>query len=131
MGAPGYEGTVTPKLFKALLTLNAYVVLADGTEKIRAIQQWLNRTYLGKSTFFIGPCDGLYSRDVQTALMKAIQCERGVPENPSQRELRRGHPGRAEGQHSGAGRHRHPRAALPRGLCLQRACSPRGLALPQ
>ncbi|MEI5035246.1 hypothetical protein RB201_28860 [Streptomyces sp. S1A(2023)] len=81
MGAPDYEGTVTPKVFKALLTMDAYVVLAGGTEKIRAIQQWLNRTYVNKSTFFIGPCDGHYSRDVQTALLKAIQYEIGIPED--------------------------------------------------
>ncbi|MFJ3596109.1 MULTISPECIES: glycoside hydrolase domain-containing protein [unclassified Streptomyces] len=81
MGAPDYEGRVTPKLFKALLTMDAYVVLAGGTDAIRTIQQWLNRTYLNKSTFFIGPCDGHYSRDVQTALMKAIQYEIGIPED--------------------------------------------------
>lgn len=81
MGAPDHEGKVTPKVFKALLTMDAYVVLAGGTEKIRTIQQWLNRTYLNKSTFFIGPCDGHYSRDVQTALMKAIQYEIGIPED--------------------------------------------------
>ncbi|MFB6664749.1 glycoside hydrolase domain-containing protein [Streptomyces parvus] len=81
MGAPDHEGRVTPKVFKALLTMDAYVLLAGGVDAIRTIQQWLNRTYLNKSTFFIGPCDGHYSRDVQTALMKAIQYEIGIPED--------------------------------------------------
>ncbi|WP_043381878.1 glycoside hydrolase domain-containing protein [Streptomyces mutabilis] len=81
MGLTGHGGTVTPKVFKALLTMDAYIVLAGGSEKVRAIQQWLNRNYLDRSTFFIGPCDGHYSRDVQKALMKAIQYTVGIPED--------------------------------------------------
>lgn len=81
MGLTGSDGTVTPKVFKALLTMDAYIVLAGGSEKVRAIQQWLNRNYLDRSTFFIGPCDGHYSRDVQKALMKAIQYTVGIPED--------------------------------------------------
>jgi peptidoglycan hydrolase-like protein with peptidoglycan-binding domain len=68
-----------PKLFKSLLTMDAYVLLAGGSEQVRAIQQWLNGRYLGKSTFFVIPCDGFYSRDVQQALMKALQYESGIP----------------------------------------------------
>ncbi|WP_432145026.1 glycoside hydrolase domain-containing protein [Streptomyces sp. bgisy084] len=75
------NGMVQPKLFKALLTMDAYVLLAGGSEKVREIQQWLNGRYFKKSTFYVGPCDGIYSRDVQTALMKAIQYELGIPED--------------------------------------------------
>ncbi|MGW4375983.1 glycoside hydrolase domain-containing protein [Streptomyces albidoflavus] len=72
---------IEPKLFKALLTMDAYVLLSGGSEKVREIQQWLNGRYIEKSTFFVGPCDGIYSRDVQTGLMKAIQYEIGIPED--------------------------------------------------
>ncbi|WAP53688.1 glycoside hydrolase domain-containing protein [Streptomyces sp. S465] len=75
------NGWVQPKLFKAILTMDAYVLTQGGSERIREIQQWLNGRYVGKSTYFIGPCDGHYSRAVQQALMKAIQYELGLPED--------------------------------------------------
>ncbi|RZB18641.1 DUF1906 domain-containing protein [Streptomyces sp. F001] len=81
MGLAKDGGVVQPKVFKAILNMDAYVVLAGGTEKVHEIQQWLNGRYWGKSTFYIGPTDGHYSRDVQQALMKAIQIEIGIPEN--------------------------------------------------
>ncbi|WP_081415226.1 glycoside hydrolase domain-containing protein [Ectobacillus panaciterrae] len=72
------DGTVTPKLFKALLTMDAYVLLSGGSSKIRSIQQWLNKKYINRAGFFYMPCDGYYSRDVQKALMYAIQYEEGL-----------------------------------------------------
>ncbi|WP_245177096.1 glycoside hydrolase domain-containing protein [Geodermatophilus sp. DF01_2] len=81
MGLQDYDnGTLQPKVYKALLTMDAYVVVSGGTADIRAIQQWLNGRYWLKSTFFVSPCDGLYTRDVQKALMRAIQYELGIPE---------------------------------------------------
>ncbi|MEV7302364.1 glycoside hydrolase domain-containing protein [Streptomyces clavifer] len=68
------------KVFKALLTMDAYKFQSGGLEQIRLMQRWLNRMYWEKSTFFIGPCDGFFSRDVQQALMKGIQYESGIPE---------------------------------------------------
>ncbi|AMW14323.1 hypothetical protein A4E84_35425 [Streptomyces qaidamensis] len=75
------DGTVRPKVFKALLTMDAYIFLSGGLEQIRFMQQWLNGRYFEKSTFFIGPCDGFFSRDAQQALMKGIQYESGIPED--------------------------------------------------
>ncbi|PJE96517.1 hypothetical protein CUT44_18710 [Streptomyces carminius] len=75
------DGTVRPKVFKALLTMDAYIFLSGGLEQIRFLQQWLNGRYMEKSTFFIGPCDGYFSRDAQQALMKAIQYEVGIHED--------------------------------------------------
>lgn len=72
------DGTVTPKLFKALLTMDAYVLVNNGSSKIRSIQQWLNQKYINRADFFYMPCDGHYSRDVQKALMFAIQYEEGL-----------------------------------------------------
>ncbi|MBV2156553.1 glycoside hydrolase domain-containing protein [Kitasatospora sp. SUK 42] len=80
-GLDGTNAMVQPKVFKALLTMDAYVVLAGGSEKVRDIQRWLNGRYFNRSTFFVGPCDGLYSRDVQKSLMKAIQYELGIPDS--------------------------------------------------
>ncbi|MFK0043142.1 ABC transporter permease [Streptomyces sp. NPDC090741] len=79
-GLDSSNGAVQPKVFKALLSMDAYVLLSGGSEKVRDIQRWLNGRYFNKSTFYVGPCDGIYSRDVQTALMKAIQYEIGIPE---------------------------------------------------
>jgi peptidoglycan hydrolase-like protein with peptidoglycan-binding domain len=79
-GLTGHGASVQPKVAKALLTMDAYVLLSGGTEKVREIQQWLNSTYYARSTFFIIPCDGLFSRDVQQALMKALQYGFGIPD---------------------------------------------------
>ncbi|EOP16262.1 MULTISPECIES: glycoside hydrolase domain-containing protein [Bacillus] len=78
LGATPNDGAVTPKLFKALLTMDAYVLVNSGSEKIRKIQQWLNSKYINRADFFYMPCDGHYSRDVQKALMFAIQYEEGL-----------------------------------------------------
>ncbi|MFI9721741.1 glycoside hydrolase domain-containing protein [Streptomyces sp. NPDC052396] len=69
---------VTPKVFKALLTMDAYVKVAGGRDAVRNVQQWLNGKYLKRSDYFIIPCDGFFSRDVQKALIFAIQYELGM-----------------------------------------------------
>ncbi len=78
MGITNADGTVTPKVFKALLTMDAYVLLAKGNSKVRTIQQWLNRKYIHRKNFFYMPCDGFFSRDVQKALIYTIQYEEGL-----------------------------------------------------
>jgi peptidoglycan hydrolase-like protein with peptidoglycan-binding domain len=70
--------TVPPKVFKGLLTMNAYTLLANGSSEVREVQQWLNQEYIGRENFFIAPCDGLYSRDVQKNLVYALQYEIGM-----------------------------------------------------
>lgn len=83
MGVSGvYPGAgITPKVFKALLTMDAYVVIRNGTAQVRSIQQWLNARYLARRNFFIVPCDGSFSRDVQKAMMLAIQFELGMSDD--------------------------------------------------
>ena len=73
-------GQTTPKIFKALLTMDAYILLGGGREIVTDIQRWLNGRYWTRSAYFIGPCDGHYSRDVQQALMRALQYELGIAE---------------------------------------------------
>ncbi|PRY41406.1 glycoside hydrolase domain-containing protein [Umezawaea tangerina] len=81
IGLFGSDGTVDPKIFKAILNMDAYVMLSGGRPRVQTIQRWLNGKYLNRSTFFVIPCDGIYSRDVQQALMKAIQYEVGIPDD--------------------------------------------------
>jgi len=72
---------VTPKMFKALLTMDAYVLLPGGRDEVRVCQQWLNRQYVSRTNFNIGPCDGLFSRSMQQALVLAIQYELGMTDS--------------------------------------------------
>lgn len=78
MGFTDGRRTLAPKEFKALLTMDAYVVVEQGSAAVRAVQQWMNRTYYAQPWFFIVPCDGHGSRDVQKALIYALQTELGV-----------------------------------------------------
>lgn len=81
IGLAGTDGTVDPKVFKAILNMDAYVLLSGGRPQVQTIQRWLNGKYINRSGFFIIPCDGIYSRDVQQALMKAIQYQIGIPDD--------------------------------------------------
>ncbi|MEV6512437.1 glycoside hydrolase domain-containing protein [Streptomyces sp. NPDC051642] len=77
-----YPGdSLTPKVFKALLTMDAYVLVEGGTDAIRSVEQWLNSRYVGRRDFFVIPCDGNFSRDVQKALIYAIQYEIGMSDD--------------------------------------------------
>lgn len=75
------RGVVTPKMFKALLNMDAYVLTSGGSGAIRTCQKWLNRTYANRGQYFIGPCDGHFSRNVQQALVLAIQYELGMTDS--------------------------------------------------
>jgi peptidoglycan hydrolase-like protein with peptidoglycan-binding domain len=75
------DGFISPKVFKAILNMDAYVLLSGGRSEVRDIQRWLNATYINRSTFFVIPCDGHYTRDVQVALMRAIQYQIGIPDD--------------------------------------------------
>lgn len=74
----GLDGTgiVNPVLFKAILNTDALVLIANGDPKIRTMQQGLNRKYLA----YIGimPCDGVYGRNTNKALIYALQAEEGM-----------------------------------------------------
>lgn len=78
LGVSNPDGVVTPKLFKALLTMDAYVLLSGGDPLVRAAQMWLNSKYINRKNFYYIPCDGLFSRDVQKALVYGIQYEEGL-----------------------------------------------------
>lgn len=78
----GYgDGVVTPKLFKALLTMDAYIPVNNGSYEIRQVQQWLNRKYINRLNFFYSPCDGHFSRNIQKNLVYALQYEIGMSDS--------------------------------------------------
>jgi hypothetical protein len=65
--------SVAPKVFMALLTMDAYVLVNNDDADVQAAQRWLNASFLQRTTLVIGPCDGHYSRSVQVALAQALQ----------------------------------------------------------
>jgi peptidoglycan hydrolase-like protein with peptidoglycan-binding domain len=69
---------LTPKMVKGLMTMDPFVLIAGGDPNVRAVQQWMNARYITRADFFVIPCDGHFSRDVQRALMFAIQYQIGM-----------------------------------------------------
>jgi peptidoglycan hydrolase-like protein with peptidoglycan-binding domain len=75
------NGTLAPKVFKAVLNMDGYLLPAGGSAAVRAAQQWMNNRYLSRSAFFVGPCDGYVSRAVLTALIFGLQYEMGLSDS--------------------------------------------------
>ncbi|MED3601148.1 DUF1906 domain-containing protein [Bacillus subtilis] len=75
-GLTTQDGIVTTLIMKALLDMSAFQLVSGGDSRIRQIQQNLNRDY----NDYIGlmPCDGLYGRDTNKALIYALQKEEGM-----------------------------------------------------
>lgn len=71
---------ITPKMLKALMTLDAYSELPGGSSEVREAQQWINRTYLHRKLPLL-PCDGIFTRSTQQGLMTAIQYELGMSDS--------------------------------------------------
>ncbi|MER7732521.1 glycoside hydrolase domain-containing protein [Streptomyces erythrochromogenes] len=77
--ASTYPGDgLVPKVFKGLLNMDAYVTVNSGSENIRAVQRWLNGSYVNRRDFFIIPADGHHSRDVAKSMLFAVQYELGM-----------------------------------------------------
>lgn len=72
------DSTVTLNVMKALLSMDYFVCSSynGGDEKIRAMQQYLNRNY--EDYIGIGPCDGVYGRDTNVNVIYALQAEEGL-----------------------------------------------------
>ncbi|MFB6578788.1 glycoside hydrolase domain-containing protein [Streptomyces sp. NPDC056402] len=69
---------LTPKVLKALLTMDPYVTVNGGTDRVRAVQRWLNGRYVDRADFFVVPCDGHHSRGVARSMLLAVQYELGM-----------------------------------------------------
>lgn len=78
MGFTDTRSTLAPKEFRALLTMDAYVLVLDGSASVREVQQWFNRTYYNESWFSVIPSDGYFSRNVQKGLVYALQKELSI-----------------------------------------------------
>ena len=73
------DGVVTTNVMKALLSMDAFKLLGSyygGRLEVRAIQQQLNRSY--EAYTGLNPCDGVYGRNTNRALIYAIQAEEGL-----------------------------------------------------
>ncbi|MEV8518078.1 glycoside hydrolase domain-containing protein [Dactylosporangium sp. NPDC051484] len=75
------EWTISPKVFKALLTMDAYVLLPGGNQYRRQVQQWLNRSFSHRRDFYLNSCDGLASRSAHANLILAIQYTLGFTDD--------------------------------------------------
>lgn len=77
-GLDNSNATISLNLMKALLSMDQFVLLKNygGTKEIREIQRTLN----GKYPEYIGiiPCDGVYGRSMNKALIKVLQCIEGM-----------------------------------------------------
>ncbi|WP_436535932.1 glycoside hydrolase domain-containing protein [Actinoplanes sp. HUAS TT8] len=72
------DGTVIPKVCKALLFTDSYQLASGDSAPLRAAQQWMNGRYLNRSAFTVLACDGRRSREFLTALIFAVQYEGGL-----------------------------------------------------
>jgi len=75
-GLSDTSSTMNSQFMAALLNMSAFTLVADGYAKIRTMQQQLNHDYLDYTGIL--PCDGVYQRDTNTALIYALQAEEGL-----------------------------------------------------
>ena len=86
-GLSNTDGSIDVVLMKSLLSMDAFKLLNygsyNGKEIIRTIQQYLNKKYISNQYFAsdIGlvPCDGIYGRSTNKALLYGLQIEEGIP----------------------------------------------------
>jgi peptidoglycan hydrolase-like protein with peptidoglycan-binding domain len=66
-------------VLKALLSMDTFILLSayGGKAPIRNMQQKFNREY--ENAIGLIPCDGVYGRGTNTALIKAFQIIAGLP----------------------------------------------------
>lgn len=74
-GFPDGTGVLSGIWAKALFDMSAFVLVSNGDTKIRSMQQWLNQNYSDYTG--IMPCDGIYQRSSNEALIYALQAELG------------------------------------------------------
>lgn len=73
------DGVVTVNVMKALMSMDTFKLLSSygGTAEVREMQQRLNRKY--EAYTGLTPCDGVYGRNTNKALIYALQAEEGLP----------------------------------------------------
>ena len=70
-------GEIKAREMKAILTTDAYTLTSNGDANVREIQQQINRKYINVFDSYIAT-NGIYERNMNTAIIKAIQHEIGV-----------------------------------------------------
>ena len=77
-GRASPKGIVDLNVMKALLSMDSFVAITNlgGSESIRVMQQHLNRNY--ENYIGLSPCDGIYGRNTNKALIYALQAEEGL-----------------------------------------------------
>jgi peptidoglycan hydrolase-like protein with peptidoglycan-binding domain len=75
-GLSDTSSSINSTFMKALLSMSAFVLTPSGVSAVRTLQQWLNGLY--SSNLGILPCDGVYQRDTNTALIYALQRAAGL-----------------------------------------------------
>lgn len=75
-GLPIRDGKVYAYIFKAFLTMDAYVLTSGGDSRIRDMQRNLNYNYY--KTAGVQPADGHYQRNTNKALIYGLQTEIGI-----------------------------------------------------
>ncbi|MCA0174578.1 glycoside hydrolase domain-containing protein [Bacillus sp. RAR_GA_16] len=75
-GLPIRDGRVYDYIFRAFLTMDAFVLTPGGDERIRKMQRDLNYNYY--TTSGVQPSDGHYQRGTNRALIYGIQTEEGI-----------------------------------------------------
>lgn len=79
-GISNKNGVVSLNLMKALMSMDSFKLLPSsygGDSNVRAFQQWLNNNY--ESYTGLNPCDGVYNRNTNMALIYALQAQEGLP----------------------------------------------------
>lgn len=73
------NGDVTLNVMKALMSMDSFKLLSSygGKAEVRTMQQKLNRKY--EAYTGLNPCDGVYGRNTNKALIYALQAEEGLP----------------------------------------------------
>ncbi|MCR1890583.1 DUF1906 domain-containing protein [Ligilactobacillus murinus] len=70
------DGILTVNLTAALFDMSAFVLVEGGDPNIRKMQQDLNARF--SNELGVMPCDGIYQRDTNKALIYALQCTVGM-----------------------------------------------------
>lgn len=79
-GLTNPNGVVTLNVMKALMSMDSFKLLDSSygaKAEVRAMQQEFNRKY--ESYIGLIPCDGVYGRSTNSALIYAYQAEEGLP----------------------------------------------------
>lgn len=77
LGIENFTGNLSAREVKALFTSDAYYLVDGGDSTTREIQQEINRKYSNMLDKYI-PTNGIYDRNMNTALIKMIQYEIGA-----------------------------------------------------